>query len=183
MHSFFYTVAFSTAFTSLSWLQQLPEAPASPASLPVPTVATARPLKPKPGYTVIDLMPDFRKFWAQARDKDQATQVKLFQKMVSDPHPEVYNRDVLGGPPDQTFAATLPGRYPAIQAMVQPKMDLVLRISRQIGKDLPRYEKNFRKTFPDLNYNGRIYFMYSLGAFDGAPAPCRARKRCYLGST
>jgi hypothetical protein len=126
-------------------------------------------------------MPDFRKFWAQARDKDQATQVKLFQKMVSDPHPEVYNRDVLGGPPDQPFAATLPGRYPAIQAMVQPKMDLVLRLSRQIGKDLPRYESNFRKTFPDLNYTGRIYFMYSLGAFDGGTRTVQGKEALLFG--
>ncbi|MFC7670335.1 hypothetical protein ACFQT0_25445 [Hymenobacter humi] len=67
------------------------------ASQAVPaTIATA---PAAPTYTVIDLMPTFWKFWAQAKGKDEATQAQLFKKLVADPHPEVYNNDVLGGGP------------------------------------------------------------------------------------
>ncbi|MBF9237001.1 hypothetical protein I2I05_06295 [Hymenobacter sp. BT683] len=183
MRPFLAALALGTAFTALFGVQVAEAQTSAPSPRPSqkPAVAAAKPLKTKPGYSVVDLMPDFRKFWAQARDKDQATQVALFKKLVADPHPEVYNRDVLGGPPDKAFAATLPERYPAIQALVQPKMDLVLRLSQQIGQDLPRYENSFRKTFPDLKYNGRIYFMYSLGAFDGATRTVRDKEALLFG--
>ncbi|MGY2134143.1 DUF2268 domain-containing putative Zn-dependent protease [Hymenobacter sp. HD11105] len=137
--------------------------------------------KPAPSYTVIDLMPDFWKFWRQAQGKDEQTQIQLFKQLVSKPHPEVYNNDVLGGSPGKTFDEDLPQRYPKIQAMVQPKMAIVERLSRQIGKDLPRYESRFRKTFPDLNYNGRIYFMYSLGAFDGGTRTIEGKQALLFG--
>jgi hypothetical protein len=118
-------------------------------------------------YQVINLMPAYEQFWQKAHGQDEATQVKLFQQMLVERYPEVYNNNVLGGPADKTLTETLPARYPKIQARVLPKMDLVLRLGRQIGQDLPRYEGNFRKTFPDFDYRGRVYFMYSLGAFDG----------------
>ena len=139
-------------------------------------------LAPKPGYKVIDLMPDFWKFWAQAQGKDEATQVQLFKQLVADPHPEVYNNDVLGsGPFTKPFAEALPERYRLIQGMVQPKMAVVERLSKQIGKDMPRYESRFRKTFPDLNYTGRIYFMYSLGGFDGGIRTVQGQQALLFG--
>ncbi|GAB3304035.1 hypothetical protein GCM10027511_16720 [Hymenobacter humi] len=143
------------------------------------TIATA---PAAPTYTVIDLMPTFWKFWAQAKGKDEATQAQLFKKLVADPHPEVYNNDVLGGGPSpKPFAEALPTRYRMVQGMVQPKMAIVERLSKQIGKDLPRYESRFRQTFPDLNYTGRIYFMYSLGGFDGATRSVQGQEALLFG--
>ncbi|AYA37366.1 hypothetical protein D3Y59_10075 [Hymenobacter oligotrophus] len=112
-------------------------------------------------------MPAFDAFWQKAQAQDEAAQVKLFQQMLADRYPEVYNNNVLGGPTDKTFAEVLPMRYPKVQKMVLPKMELVLRLGKQIGQELPRYEASFRQTFPDLDYRGRIYFIYSLGGFDG----------------
>ncbi|UYZ57660.1 DUF2268 domain-containing protein [Hymenobacter latericus] len=140
-------------------------APLAPPAAGATAAATAVP--PAATYQVINLMPAFEEFWQKARTQDEATQVKLFQQLLADRYPEVYNNSVLGGPADKTFADVLPMRYAKVQSMVLPKMDLVLRLSKQIGQDLPRYEASFRKTFPDLDYRGRLYFMYSLGGFDG----------------
>lgn len=143
--------------------------PVSVAPAATQAAATAPPTPPGPAtYTVVDLMPAFWEFWAQAKDKDETTQVQLFQKLLVARYPEVYNQEVLGGPKDKPFAEALPARYHLIQGLVQPKMDIVEKLSRQIGQDMPRYQERFRQTFPDLHYTGKIYFMYSLGGFDGA---------------
>lgn len=141
-------------------------APASASSVVLGSPAKAPP-RGKESYTVVDAMPAFWDFWAQAKDLDEPAQVRLFQQLVVGRYPEVYNREVMGGPKNETFAEALPGRYHLMQGYVLPKMAIVKRLSRQIGKSLPRYEKRFRRTFPDLTYTGRIYFLYSLGAFDG----------------
>ncbi|KUG09342.1 hypothetical protein ASU33_16540 [Solirubrum puertoriconensis] len=126
-------------------------------------------------------MPAFEEFWQKAQTQDEATQVKLFQQLLAERYPEVYNNNVLGGPTDKTFAEVLPLRYAKVHNMVLPKMDLVLRLSRQIGRDLPRYETTFRKTFPDLDYRGRIYFMYSLGGFDGGTRTIEGKQALLFG--
>jgi hypothetical protein len=153
-------------------------APSAPkaGSLPASSSAPAT-----PAYQVVNLMPAFEEFWAQAKSKDMPTQATLFGQLLADRYPEVYNRDVLGGPPDVEFTATLPKRYPAVQARIAPKMEVVLRLGRQIGSDLPRYEANFRKTFPGLDYSGRIYFLYSLGAFDGGTRTVKGQLALLFG--
>ncbi|WP_460675575.1 DUF2268 domain-containing putative Zn-dependent protease [Hymenobacter coalescens] len=148
---------------------------APPASTPLAALPPAAP------YQIINLMPAFEKFWRQARDQDEATQIRLFQQLLAGRYPEVYNNQVLGGPADKTLAETLPARYPKVQSMVRPQMDLVLRLGRQIGQDLPRYETRFRQTFPDLDYRGRIYFLYSLGGFDGGTRTIQGRQALLFG--
>ncbi|WP_400192270.1 DUF2268 domain-containing putative Zn-dependent protease [Hymenobacter sp. B81] len=146
-----------------------------------PTPAPAASAAPAAGYQVVDLMPAFLEFWQQAQNHDQATQVRLFQQRLADRYPEVYNQSVLGGPADKTFAENLPARYAKVQPLVQPRMALVERLSRQIGQDLPRYEASFRQTFPDLRYHGRIYFLYSLGGFDGGTRTVQGEQALLFG--
>jgi hypothetical protein len=51
---------------------------------------------------------------------------------------------------------------------MQPYIAKMREISRNVEQELPRYIASFRKHFPDFRCDFPIYFIQSIGAFDGA---------------
>ena len=122
---------------------------------------------PAPSYRVVDLMPAFWDFWAQAQAVDESARPALFKQMVVSRAPQAYAPSIIGLAPDKPYDEELARRYHRVQAMVANRMDLMRRLSGRIARDLRGYEATFRRTFPDLAYRGDIYFMHALGGFDG----------------
>jgi hypothetical protein len=113
---------------------------------------------------VTNLMPAFWRFWDAAKDQPQSAQQLLFDEMVVKTHPEVYREGVItigrGGPDLQTRIA---GFLRGARANIGDMRDL----TDSLADDLPSYLSGFQKAFPDFACRSPIYFLVSLGAFDG----------------
>ena len=129
----------------------------------------------------IDLMPLYWRFHAQAQGRTVDEQVRLFREMVVERRPEVYNADVLQVPGGRPLADALPDIYPKATAWTGPHTAVIRSLSEEIASSMPRYEATFRREFPDFAYTGRVYFMYSLGAFDGAVRTVQGRPALLFG--
>jgi hypothetical protein len=111
---------------------------------------------------VVNLMPPFWRFWDAAKDQPQSAQLQLFDEMVVKEHPEVYRESVLGagsngsGPRIADFLRSAP-----------PNIAVMRKLSDSLEADLPLYLSGFQKAFPDFACQNPIYFVVSLGAFDG----------------
>ncbi|MBF5042051.1 hypothetical protein FGE12_06565 [Aggregicoccus sp. 17bor-14] len=149
------------------------------ALLALPALAAA---PPKPGYRVHDFTPTFWRYWDEAKDKPQAEQVRLFEERVVRAHPEVYNATVLTLEKDKPLGPQLAERWPRAMAFVGPHLDVARMLSGRVGKDLPRYDARFRKAFPDFAYTGDVYFLVSMGAFDGATRQVNGRTALLFGT-
>jgi hypothetical protein len=115
---------------------------------------------------VVNLMPPFWRFWDAAKDQPQSAQLLQFDEMVVNEHPEVYRESVLGvgsNGPGPRIAAFLRGAPANIAGM--------RKLSDSLESDLPLYLSDFQKTFPDFACQNSIYFLVSLGAFDGGVRP------------
>jgi hypothetical protein len=110
----------------------------------------------------INLVPAFLAFWDEYGKAEPAAQIRMFQARVVEPNRAVYD-GVLSGvsaPVPELIArslATAPGRIGAIR-----------RINQSITTEVPQHIARFRQTFPDFKCTTPVYFLYSLGAFDGA---------------
>jgi hypothetical protein len=129
----------------------------------------------------IDLMPLYWQFRERAQALPVAEQVRLFNEMVVERRPEVYNASVMNVPGGKSFAEVLPEIYPKATAWTSPHEDAIRTLSKEIATTLPQQEKAFRREFPDFSYEGRVYFMYALGAFDGAVRTVEGRPALLFG--
>jgi hypothetical protein len=127
---------------------------------------------------VINLMPPFWKFWNAAKDQPQSEQLSLFDEMLVKEHPEIYRRGVIGlgngGPALNTRVADFLEGAPANIAAMQ-------KLSDRLQGDLPTYLSNFRKSFSDFACRNSIYFLVSLGAFDGGVRSVEGRPALLFG--
>ncbi len=133
------------------------------------------------GYRVVDLMPDYWAFHERAQGLDEAAQAALFQRMVAQRHPQVYAPQVIGLNRDKPYDEELSQRYRRVQSRLAGNTEPMRKLSASIAADLPRYEARFRETFPDLAYTGDIYFMHSMGGFDGAVRPVGGKTALLFG--
>jgi hypothetical protein len=129
----------------------------------------------------IDLMPLYWQFWERAQAMPVAEQVRLFREMVVERRPEVYNASVMNVPGGKSFAEMLPEIYPKATAWTSPHVDTIRALSKEIATTLPQHEAAFRREFPDFAFDGRVYFMYALGAFDGAVRTVEDRQALLFG--
>jgi hypothetical protein len=114
---------------------------------------------------VVNLMPLFWGFWEGAKDQPQPEQVRLFKEMVAKEHPEVYNEGVLGVGSD---APNLDAQIADFLRGASSDVAATRETSDALDHDLPGYLGEFKKAFPDFRCESPIYFLVSLGAFDGA---------------
>ena len=147
--------------------------------LALPCVALAA--APEPAYRVLDLTPTFWRYWDEAQGKPGPEQVQLFRERVAAAHPDVYTPQVLGLDAEQPLDAELRKRWPLFLGFVGPQLPLARRLSASIGQELPRFDATFRRAFPDFAYDGEVYFMVSLGAFDGGTRPVKGRTALLFG--
>lgn len=125
------------------------------------TVTVLAPMCSAQDCRVIDLMPDFWRFWDAARDRPAAEQNRLFDAMLAGPHAAVY---------EGVFSrATRTERMvPTSLEQAKPYEAALRRSSAELGTQLPQALALFRKTFPDFQCSKPVYFVFSAGAFDGA---------------
>jgi hypothetical protein len=101
-----------------------------------------------------------------AKDQPQSAQLLQFDEMVVKEHPEVYRESVLGvgsngpGPRIADFLRGVPANIAGMR-----------KLSDSLEGDLPLYLSDFQKAFPDFACQNSIYFLVSLGAFDGGVRP------------
>lgn len=119
-------------------------------------------------YRTIDLTAAFWQFWDNSKDLPVGDQQQRFLKEVVPRYPDVYRAGVIGLNPDLPYAEAFATRYARWSEMLRPHMGTMKRLSERIATDLPNYEGTFRRAFSDLDYRGDVYFLNSLGGFDGA---------------
>jgi hypothetical protein len=129
----------------------------------------------------IDLMPLYWAFDKRANGAPMDEQVRLFREMVIERRPEVYNAAVLGTPGGQSLESLLPALYPQAAAMAAKHRAVMQKLSLEIANRLGEHVASFRHAFPDLAFEGPVYFMYSLGAFDGAERQVEGRRALLFG--
>jgi hypothetical protein len=129
----------------------------------------------------IDLMPLYWQFWDKAQSLPEGEQIRLFREMVVQRRPEVYNAAVMSVPGNKSFADALPEIYPQAVQWTVPHQDVIRKLSNEVTATLPEHEQSFRKEFPDFKYKGRVYFLYALGAFDGAARTVEGRPALLFG--
>jgi hypothetical protein len=129
----------------------------------------------------IDLMPLYWQFWDKAHSLPQAEQIRLFREMIVERLPEVYNAAVMSVPGGKSFVDALPEIYPQAVQWTLPHQDVIRKLSNEITTTLPQHEQSFLKEFPDFKYRGRVYFLYALGAFDGAARTVEGRPALLFG--
>ena len=129
----------------------------------------------------IDLMPLYWAFDRRVAGEPMDEQVRLFRELVVERRPEVYNATVLGTPGGQPLESLLPGIYPQAAAAAAKHRPVMQALSREIADSLPRHVASFRREFPDFAFEGPVYFLYSLGAFDGAERQVQGRTALLFG--
>ncbi|WP_218080438.1 DUF5700 domain-containing putative Zn-dependent protease [Anthocerotibacter panamensis] len=137
------------------------------------------PIKPdqSPACPCVNIMPDFLTFWESAHDRSKPEQIQLFHKLVADPHPELFNREVIGYNDsfnlDKTVSDNLERFMNSIAA--------IRAVNEDIQHNFPKYQVSFLKIFPDLKCRVAIYFLPSLSAFDGAVRTVNGRPAILFG--
>lgn len=130
---------------------------------------------------IVNLMPAFWEFYDGAKDLPVEQQAKLFKSEVVDRYPEVYTRNVLGFDDTADMDAAILERYKKYIERLRPKIADVRKLSDNMDAELARGTASFRKAFPDFNYGGEIYFVNSLGAFDGATRTVKGKTVLLFG--
>jgi hypothetical protein len=143
--------------------------------------ADVKPAAAAQGYRVINLMPDYWDFYEKTRHLAPQAQAEQFNLMIAKRYPDAYSTNVLSVPDGKPLDAEVVRRYALVQGMIGTKMDVMRSVSDRIGKDLQKYESTFRKSFPDLAYDGEIYFMHSIGGFDGGLRDVKGQRALLFG--
>lgn len=108
-------------------------------------------------FQTLNIMDDFWKFWKQAEQVDTPTQVKLFREMVINPHKDIFS-GFTGERTDEElirYVKALPGFVPKMR-----------KITQKLDKELPTQIANFKRAFPDMNWQGTAVFMPNYGQTD-----------------
>lgn len=137
--------------------------------------AGAQPLQPTTDCRVTDLMPSFWPYWEAARDAEPADQYRLFNQMLRAPNAELYDSILQGLPigPDELV--------PRAMRLMRPFEPTMRALSGQLAAELPRQLAMFRESFPDFRCTTPIYFLFAVGAFDGATRQVGGRAALLFG--
>jgi hypothetical protein len=127
---------------------------------------------------VVNLMPPFWRFWDAAKDQAQSAQLLLFDQMVVGEYPEVYREAVFSpGSAESDLRARIANFLRGAPANIAA----MRKLSDGLQGALPLYLSGFHKAFPDFACQNSIYFLVSLGAFDGAVRTVRGEPALLFG--
>lgn len=139
--------------------------------------ASTPPPTNQPRQHMIDLMPAHQAWWASAATLDQNSQIRLLREMVVERYPDVYTKGVLKFDP----VTGLDEWYPRWYGWVSPGMSRINTLAASLPSTVPAIEKRFRREFPEFVFDGDIYFMNAIGAFDGAVRNVKGRRSLLFG--
>ena len=114
---------------------------------------------------VVNLMPQFWRFWDAAKNQPLSTQLSLFNDMVVTKYPEIYQESVLRPGHDESDLKTQIANF---LAEAPAKIAAMRRLSDSLETGLPLYLGGFQKAFPDFACKNSIYFLVALGACSGS---------------
>jgi hypothetical protein len=127
---------------------------------------------------VINLMPEFWRVWeASAGLPEDERAAKFMQEFVTR-HAEIYQPDILAPARSEVSLSSLSREFVSKAVAVVPQMR---KLSAQLQEDLPDYLARFRKAFPSFRCEFSIYFLPSLGMFDGAGRNIEGRVALLFG--
>jgi hypothetical protein len=134
---------------------------------PLPATAEAATAAPQPPtWTTVNIMPAWWSFYEQAEGKSLEEQRALFRRHVVSAHPTIFVEGVLSRDPTAPFE--LDARLDALMAEMDQLAPTMRQLSQQLEADLPRHRASFERAFDDFSWDGQVYFMVSMFAFDGA---------------
>lgn len=129
----------------------------------LPKIATSTPIVAP--YKTVNLMPSFWEFWEKAKDQDLTTQTKLFQETFVKAYPEIYSATVLNIAPEG-FEEKLNAQIQAFLFQLKKQPDYKLRrLTNSLANEFSANEEKFLSRFPNLAWDGTIYFIPSLSTF------------------
>lgn len=111
---------------------------------------------------ITNLMPSYWTFWASAKNQDTERQAELFRNYLSEPHEDIYS--VIFAQDSKIMAQSMEWWMPKMQNKEHEMRQLTAGLSRQ----LPTQLNSFRTAFPDFNCSVPVFFLVSVGPFDGA---------------
>lgn len=137
-------------------------APREPATPPPPTP----PVRASASYRVVDATPPFWEFWREHARSGPGEREKAFRQLVIAKNASLFRDDVIGR--DPTHPDELEARLPPWLASLDGRIDTMRALSASASRDLARFDGTFRRAFPDMSWEGTVYFTVSVDAFDGA---------------
>jgi hypothetical protein len=120
-------------------------------------------------------MPAFFQFWEAAHETDAASQVRLFEEMLRKRHPDVY--DAVLRNVNVPIAQLVPQSLDALRSEERALRQLAARTSQEFAAHLTL----FRSEFSDFQCSTPVYFLYSVGTFDGATRAVAGRTALIFG--
>ncbi|MCR9163073.1 MAG: hypothetical protein ACE37F_32895 [Nannocystaceae bacterium] len=127
------------------------------ASAPAPATAPAPPAPALP-FDVVDLMPAFFAFW----DAHGPRATDAFLREVVAEHPEVYAPNVIGYDDGTALRSRVEAWLPRAQ------VETMRSIHADFGPNLRGHARRFVSAFDDFDWDGRVFLMASIDAFNGA---------------
>ncbi|MBK9001285.1 MAG: hypothetical protein IPM35_36660 [Myxococcales bacterium] len=138
--------------------------PAEPARAPAPPAASAD--TRAPSYQVVDATAPFWAFWQSHARSTPEARLAGFRELVIARNPALFGDGVIGR--DPLNPDELGARLPPWLASLDARIDAMRALGRSVEQDLGRFDASFRQVFPDMSWDGTVYFTVSVDAFDGA---------------
>lgn len=136
--------------------------PTEPARPP----PAARPSKPAASYRVVDATGPFWAFWKTHAQASPEARLRGFRQQVMAKNPALFTDGVVGR--DPLDPDELDARLPDWLASLDSRIDAMRALGQSVERDLGRFDASFRQAFPDMSWDGTVYFTLSVDAFDGA---------------
>lgn len=123
-------------------------------------------------FKTVNIMDDFWRFWEKAEKLEPLEQAKMMRTMVIDPHKQVF-KDFTGDYTDEQYAQYM--------KLIKPYIPEMKKISLKLSDELPKHEAEFRKTFPDMKWEGTVVFFINFGATDSGTGSSQGRQHLVFG--
>lgn len=120
--------------------------------------ASHTPAPPGLPFEVVDLVPEFFAFW----DAHGVTGVDAFLRELVAEHPEVYAPNVIGYEDDAALRSRIEAWLPTVD------IQTMRSIHAAFGPNLHAHAQRFMQAFDDFDWDGRVFFIASVDAFNGA---------------
>jgi hypothetical protein len=117
--------------------------------------------------SIVDLMPAF---WQALAANDPAVEMRA---AVIDPHPDLYNDNYVRLP----TAAKWEGKLTRERTYDEAHRQEISAAEQYLAANVPRYMRDFRRTFPDYRCDFTFYIAPSFGNMDGSAATVNSQHR------
>jgi hypothetical protein len=129
-----------------------------------------------PHFAYVDAVAPFLA-WASAAHPSDDYAVRAFREGVVAPHPELYERSVIGGREGETLDQRILRLLPRLRA----NAGAIANIHRRFASDSDAAVGRFRAALPDFSWRGPTYLFVSLGAMNGGTRQVAGKQALLFG--